>query len=85
MKEFGAILLVLGLSGIYFFQYEFDTSITIEPGRFNYSQPYNPKEKDGNISLMQDRRNYTIASIGVSVIGAVLLIKGFFKKKRFKR
>jgi hypothetical protein len=85
MKEFGAILLVLGLSGIYFFQYEFDTSITIEPGRFNYSQPYNPKEKDGNIGLLQDKRNYTLGSVGVTTIGAVLLITGLLRKKRYMR
>jgi len=84
MREFGAILLILGLLGIYYFQFEFDTSITIEPGRGNYSQPYNPNEKENNLILLQDRRNYTLASIGVSILGAGLMVTGIIKKRRMR-
>ncbi|MBI5404372.1 MAG: hypothetical protein HY959_13365 [Ignavibacteriae bacterium] len=81
MKEIGAILLVLGLTGIYYFQFEFDTSINMESGKSSYSKPINPQDKDGNTGLNQDRNNYTYISIGVSIIGAVMLVAGIRKNR----
>jgi hypothetical protein len=76
MKEFGAILIILGIIGILYFQFEFDTSMNIESGKSSYSKPYSPQEKDSNLELLQDQQNYTFAFAGISVAGAILLVMG---------
>lgn len=81
MKEIGAILLVLGLVGIYYFQYEFDTTINIESGKSSYSKPINPQDKDYNVGLNQERNNFTYISTGISILGAVLLVMGIRKNR----
>jgi hypothetical protein len=86
MKEFGAVLLLLGILGIFYFQYGFDTSINIESGKNAYSKPYNPGERDNqNVGLIQDKNNYTYLSVGVTVIGAVLFTSGFLKRRNKHR
>lgn len=80
MREIGAILLIIGLVGIYYFQYEFETSINMETGKSSYSKPINPQDRD-NVGLNQDKNNYTYVSIGVSIIGAVLLVAGIRKNR----
>jgi len=84
MKEAGAILLIIGLAGFFYFHFEFDASMDFNSGKNTYTKPFNPYDND-YAKLMKDKRNFTYLSAGVTIAGIIILIAGIKKDKKIYR
>jgi hypothetical protein len=69
MKPAGAVLCVVGLLAAFYFMFGFDTSVPTETGR-----------RINNIGLIADRQNGLMFSLGLAVIGAILLVGGIVRE-----
>lgn len=81
MKEFGIVLILLGIIGIIYFQTAFDTSVLVDYKGTGYSKPSGFPDRVNNIGLMQDKQNYTIISLGLAIVGIILFLAGSKNKK----
>lgn len=70
MKVFGGILLGLGLL-LLLYAVTMDTSVAVE---YDNGNSLGFPERVNNIGLMNDQSNYTIISLGMIIVGIVLLI-----------
>ncbi len=74
MKLLGVIFLITGLSlGVYSFL--MDTTVTVN---YSMGNPFNLPTTIKNIGLMNDQRNYLIASGFITSFGVLLIIVSYF-------
>lgn len=72
MREFGVVLLTLGICGTFYFAAMFDTSV--ETPATSFMDQTIGGDRVNNLGLMADRQNGIIISLGVAVIGTLMML-----------
>lgn len=76
MKDIGTALIIIGIVAVIYFQIGFDTSISVDYNKSGYSKPDGFPDRVNNLGLMQDKQNYTIISLAITIFGIILFVKG---------
>ena len=72
MREFGLVLLIAGLCGTFYFALMFDTSVEVPETSF--MEQTIGGDRVNNLGLMADRQNGIIVSLGIAVIGTLMML-----------